>query len=203
MNNLNISKILEQTFKPGYKIKAMVSRQFIDEYYKNPNYKHFFTEDPTDQDRTQHGWADFLVIQNDGEKVWFRVAQAGKDYSNQRNILNYHKAHTLDYRHQWLIMDENKYVFASFAATKNIWWELQWSEIKGNRVNNVMANEVNFLSRYIRKNDVTASKDKPSATWKKKVRVWLKNNSDKKDFPKKWQYYEIEYAKEYLKGGNK
>lgn len=208
-NSNLISKALEQTFKPGYKVYAMVSKQFILKYKDNKSYKSFFnTEDPMLQDRTKHGWADFLVIHKDG-KTWFRVAEAGKEFQRQIPKMYYHKAQNLDTNHLWLIlMGDERFKFISFKAYHNVILHgnsfiEDWTDFE-DRVNGLVMSGIHILEQYIRHHDIRAVKRAKRVKrnkkylerkyWKKSVRRWIKRNPGSTDFPKSWDNERKEYA---------
>lgn len=210
-NSNLISKALEQTFKPGYKVYAMVSKQFIVKYKDNKLYKSFFNaEDPMLQDRTKHGWADFLVVHQDG-KTWFRVAEAGKEFNQQIPKMYYHKAQNLDTNHLWLVLKDDGFKFISFKAYHNVILHgsgsiNDWTEFEP-RTNKHVTLTISMLEPYIRYHDIRATKRAKRAKrakrnkeylvrkyWKKSVRRWVKRNPESLDFPETWSTEKKEYA---------
>lgn len=206
-NSNLISKALEQTFKPGYKVYAMVSKQFIVKYKDSKPYKSFFNPEPMLQDRTKHGWADFLVVHQDG-KTWFRVAEAGKEFNQQIPKMYYHKAHDLDTNHLWLILTDDAFKFISFKAYFNAILHgsgsiNDWTDFEP-RTNKHVALTISMLEPYIRHNDIRATKRKKRNKgylerkyWKKSVRRWVKRNPERTenmDFPETWGTEKKEYA---------
>lgn len=205
-NSNLISKALERTFKPGYKVYAMVSKQFVIKYKDSKPHKSFFnTEDPMLQDRTKHGWADFLVIHEDG-KTWLRVAEAGKDFSQQIPKMYYHKAQNLDTNHLWLIlMGDERFKFISFKAYHNVVLHgngliNDWTDFE-ERTNKHVALTISILEPYVRYRDIRAAKRAKRNKrylerkyWKKSVRRWIKRNPGRTDFPESWNPERREYG---------